>query len=549
MASRIAAVVLVSVLSAAQVAADTVYLRNGKTYQGKVTRCGDKVLIEVPYGIIEVPAKDVVHIATRPAADTQPAKTATAPAKKLTRHGQIALERITRPETMALLGMRNLAGTPPGTASYELRRHIQQWRMASQDRKRKAGPKWLSPEEFIRHRAIFDMHLGQARDLMRKARKIHGSTPKAKADKAHLEALATSKIRLASKRWADPLLRSFLMGLAEYRAKNYRGAEVAFRQCRRDAPRVGAFHQGYGLTLMELNRPIDAVEAFVQLLRLRPDSRDAVRLLRDAVDKMPGGQIHSELFLEAKKLLRRYDESPGRPRRAPARRVNWLMPGKSWTARDDTLPEVPYDRLVFRQAVAVPIAPTSILVDAEMLTDALEIFVRIDEKTLAPCKVPRRSYLASRDKKAPALAVIEVPEYVFTPLKADTDAKFSKGQPVAVFAVGMYEELGSAIRRGDGKIQSVGPDGRIKISASLAAGEAAGPVITDDARLVGFLAGKTDVLADGGGPDRLIHLAEMASIIKRAARRSYRRPGPDAATQPATGRAFVVHITAAERFD
>ena len=59
--SVIAAVVIA--LAAALAPADTIYLRNGKTVQGKATPVkDDKMLIETPMGSYEVPAADVIQV-------------------------------------------------------------------------------------------------------------------------------------------------------------------------------------------------------------------------------------------------------------------------------------------------------------------------------------------------------------------------------------------------------------------------------------------------------------------------------------------------------
>ena len=56
-------------------------------------------------------------------------------------------------------------------------------------------------------------------------------------------------------------------------------------------------------------------------------------------------------------------------------------------------------------------------------------------------------------------------------------------------------------------------------SAGLAPGEAAGPIVPSDKRLAGFLAARSDVNGDMGGPDRVIPAAPIAELIERAGRR------------------------------
>ncbi len=124
---------------------------------------------------------------------------------------------------------------------------------------------------------------------------------------------------------------------------------------------------------------------------------------------------------------------------------------------------------------------------------------------------------------------------------------------LTAYGLGLYEQMGSGIRAIRGEVESA-DDGSVRVSARLAPGEAAGPVVAEDGRLVGFLAGRTDVTADGGGANRMIPVSELAALIKQARRPasdyggSFGRPKRKAASQPVAGKSFVVYATMAEEF-
>ncbi len=92
-----------------------------------------------------------------------------------------------------------------------------------------------------------------------------------------------------------------------------------------------------------------------------------------------------------------------------------------------------------------------------------------------------------------------------------------------------------------------------RISAHLLPGEAAGPILTGDNRLVGFLAPRTAVKVHNGGPDKLIRLDRIAQLIKRGQRSSsssrYLRKDAKAAPAPVKGNFFIVYATSGELFE
>jgi len=167
-----------------------------------------------------------------------------------------------------------------------------------------------------------------------------------------------------------------------------------------------------------------------------------------------------------------------------------------------------------------------------------------------PARIQRTSTWGMKKEPAP-LELVIVEDFEFTPLKADAAAQVSRKQMLMVYGLGVYEEMGSEVRQMSAFVEDAGPDGMLSLSAKLAPGETVGPVVTKDGHLVGFLDGKTNAMVDGGGPDRFIPVAEVANLVKQAARTrsylgGYSRVKRKIVPKPAEGRFFVVHITAAE---
>ncbi|MDY6913099.1 MAG: hypothetical protein SVT52_01390, partial [Planctomycetota bacterium] len=318
----------------------------------------------------------------------------------------------TRPEPIVFMLMRSLAATPAGTASYELRRQIDRWQSFAHDQKRKVGGNWLSPEDFQRRRRAYAEHLKQVQSLAHNIRRIRGDEPADLAERKQLRGRLNAKLIQAAKTPTDPLLRNFLLAVAQLQTGRAGRAEAAFRQCARQAPTVAGFHQGRALALQQLDRHTDALAECIRVLELRPTSREALYMLQDTMKKVPGSDIRTETYTAAGKLLGRYENPKHSKRRGRA----WLMPGGDWLVRNEMLPDLPYDRLVFRQALGVPIGKRTLMVDAGLADGAVELLVRIGEKTLVPAYV-RRTGSYGRTGKRPVLAFLSVEDIEFTPLK------------------------------------------------------------------------------------------------------------------------------------
>ena len=490
-----------------------------------------------------------------------------------------SVSKATMPETAAFYYMRGLAGSSTLTLD-ELRSNLQTYLAMAQDHKRRglAETDWVIPDEFRRHRGLFKQFLDSAADALKAKSPIgnkvaspigsgSGSSASAglqKKAQADAEAKCVDKLIKAGKAWEDPAIRSFLTGLAYMQSKDTQDkkdklglAENSFRQCVALAPQVAAFHQAYGEALSELNRHLEAVVEFTMALRLAPGSKQALERLNAAMLKVQGVDITRPEYLQAREVA---DQRQGSLTSGGSSgsglgmgRANaWLMPVKSgagWPAAAKgslTLPTPPYDRLLFLQAVAVPVGKNTLLVDGSALKDALEVTVQIDDRTLATAKVGRIG-----SDKTPPLAILTVTGFEFTPLTGDKTTKFKAPMGAHLFAANAYEEMGQTVRDVKIRVKTLNADGSPKVDEKVLPGEAAAPVASDDGVLAGFVAGKTDVSAEGGGPNKFYPLKDILPLIGNSGRvlgGSSAAGGGGGAAKTAPGKFFLVHIVQGELF-
>ena len=537
---------------ASQLSADVVYLRNGKKYEARVVRTARKVRLELRHGVIEVDPNDIIHIEP----SKLPAKPATKPSNprpvNKDQQKKFTISDATQPEPVIFILMRNLAVTPPGEASFRLRTEIQNWQNRAHDMNRKVGSAWLGPEDFYRRRETFMEHLEEAKNLYRKKRRSGRNAPKVNQEQYRRQ--GALKLFLAAKTWADPTLRYFLMGIALYHKQDYRQAESMFRRAREQGPRVAAFWQGWAMTMQELNRHLEALDGMTQALRLNPESPYALKLVREGMKKIPGALIKRPQYTTALELVNQYVSSSKKRR---SKGITWLTPGKAINSKEFSLPILPYDRLVFRQAVGVPIAKNALLVDKSAIEGAMEVFVRIDETTIVRGRIRQSSSYGGGKTSEMPLILLYVDDVEFKPLLADANTTFQVNESVMIYGLNAYEEMGSQVRLITAKIDATDSNQTLHISGSIVPGEGTAPVVTTDGRVVGFLDGKTDAMVASGGSDRFISVGELAPLLKRVKKRSTtrtairryygRRVKRKVIPKKVQGDHFVVYSTFAEK--
>ncbi len=561
---RVCVAILAWVLFSAAAVADTVYMRDGRSYSGKVTVDGQKVTIDDGKDVVQVNLKEVVHIARKGGS-----KVTESGVKQPSPIGGISTKAysiadVTSPEPVLFTYMRRLEGASPGMNSFELRTQIKQLQEAAHDRKRKVGGKWVAREYFPIRRNNYEGIIKESQDLVAKLRRMRVRTDRQKATQLAMKRQLGKKLAEAARTWPDPQIRLFLTGVAHLRTDDFARAESVFRKGAEQSPLVAAYHQGHGISLQGLKRPTDALGAFVKMLRLRPESSLAVHMVREATKKVPGIDTQKPIYKEATKMLSEYRPDTYRSR---SKGTTWMMPDKRpWEDSENTLPTPTYDRLTFRRAVGVPIGVRTLLVDEAVIKDAVEVVVQVDDKTVVPGKIRRVIHYGKQEAPAP-LAMVSIDGYELTSVVGEIDTKISRSKvkpkpkftaetDVTIHSLAFYAEMGGAVRTTDGHIKSVKDSGEIEIAGTLLPGDAAGPVLTRTGELVGFLSSRTDASAAGGGKSQLIDMARIEPLIIRARRssRAYSSYGGSSrAVRKITpkkieGNTFVVYGIFSERF-
>lgn len=526
---------------AAMAAADLVVTRDGAVHEGTVTTMGDRVLVKTATGeTIELDAANVLRISklsatSAPAAAPASApagppaasqQSAPAPASVATGLPQVDFSEMDRPECYAFITMRQMASATLGADSASLRQAMEQFQAMAHDRKRRADGEWRSPQDFASRRKMYEAKLKEAADALARNK-----------DKTAGKADCNAKLRQASRMWLDPTVRQVLIGIEAYQTGDFRAAADWFRQCAANDPYLPLLRQGAAISLIETKQPLEALEHALELMKLAPDAVQSYELVVDAMKKTPGSDIRKPLYAQAEAMVAQY----AKPASSYRSSLSWLMPGRqAWTCNANSLPVPPYDRLSLRQAAAVPIAPHTLLVDLAAVDGADDIYVRVEANRLVPATLRR----LDSSVKTP-LAMLHVADYEFTPVGVDKKDVLAGDSAIATYAMGLYPSLGQTMRKATGRITSV-DEKSISVNLKLSPGEGAAPLLTDEGVLAGFLAGKTDAFAAGGGQDAIIHRVDILQIIAKASSSysgvygGYSRAKRTITTQKATGSCFAV---------
>ncbi|NLW87181.1 MAG: hypothetical protein GXY38_09945 [Planctomycetes bacterium] len=521
--------ILICVLSCAllhsALMADVVHMRDGRRFDGKARRQGDKVVVETAMGRVVLDAADVLAIEEGQPASKPSASGPAAPAAV-----KAPQSRITLPECMVFLKMQQLAGLPHGAESYEVRKQIDIWRSFAHDHKRLVGNEWAQPEVFTRTRTSYVELINEAQAL------LNQKTDK-DADAAKNALAANRSLAKAASIWPDALMRSFLTGVALHLAGRGPQAQERFAACIAEAPLVPGFRQGRAMALLADDKPFEAMEEAMAALKLSPDSPELVELLGESMKKAPGRDIKRPQFVEATAMLAGYDTARLRTRSG---QTVWQMGRKGWPCKDGMLPVPEYDRIIIRQALGVAVSDHSLLVDSQAVEDAQFVFVKVDSAWY-PATVRKVSASASHA----ALSIIHAPDLEFTPAVADVKSPQPVG-PASAWGVACYAELGAGVRPLATIIEEDG--GSFRSSSRLSAGEALSPVVSDG-RLLGFIAGKTDPFTEGGGEDKFIPLSAVERLIRQASSKSGVRRSPlrrDHAPRRVDGVTFIIQSIVGE---
>jgi hypothetical protein len=341
--------------------------------------------------------------------------------------------------------------------------------------------------------------------------------------------------------------------VADLQAKDFTDAEAHFRHCCQAEPLVAAFHQGRGFALAGLKRPLPVLAEFVAAVGLRDDNYELLQTLETAMKDVPGAKTSQAVYLQAQAMLDRYE-----PPKSPYHSYGgtpWMMPGRQWQWRDDQAFTPPYDRVVTRQTIGVPIADNVLVVDEEAIRSADLLYVEIAPGQVVYAEPLQRGVGYSTTARAAApLTGIKVYDAAFTPLEMEKLADPKKGQELSLKTVNCYRQMGTAIRS---TISSVGEatEKTIELKSSLQPGESVGAAFAGE-DFVGFVSGRTDFEAEDFGKSSLFKAVDVAAAIdpiKRALRYSgsnrFGRPAlkADAPKLQAQGKVFLVHILVGEK--
>lgn len=454
----------------------------------------------------------------------------------------VSMGQLAMPESMIYFLLRGRSADPTNDRA-ELERKLQHFRSYAHDRRRQADGRWLTPLEYERRREAFNAVCREATNHFRQAKGKREPTHRERLSQSRHQAAGQTKLRQAAGTWAEPLLRTFLLGVAALQEDDFGRAENLFAQCIKEEPRVAAFYQGRAQALMGLKRYSEALRTYMQVVALMPDSREAVGMLRQALKDAPGSNIETPAFREAREMLQAYPDDTKSSQRTD-KMTTWLLPGKTLREKENSLPNLPMDRLVVQQAVGTPLAEHTLLVDERILRDADEVLVQIDPKTFAPATVSKS---ARRKSDTIPMTLITVQDYTFTPrIPLYGDPK--PCDPLMVHAINTYAEMGGVIREQPVKVLT-NQDGYITDpSPSLADGESAGIILTDKGELAGVVVRDLNVTKDS--PAETIYVThDLNPLLKRIPKTSSRnRMKRTVMPKKAPGRVFAVYAIQGERF-
>ena len=546
---------LAALLIVAAASADTVVLNDGRRFVGKVTKADGKVRIETAMGPVTVFEAQVMII-TPEDAPAPPDTPGTGPeavdAPPPGPQWQWDPEAVTFPEPLLYMTIRQIELLPPEAVDAGIRARRRQWQGYSHERQRKYGMMWLDRDQRERRREAFAERAKEAGDALHKAARARPDDWAERAQQQRLVAQAREALIRTAKTWPDQLIAEFLVAGQELDAGEYMAAERRFLWCIQAEPLVAAFHQGRGMALLGLKNPLKALEEFRTCLKRRDDTFQTLEMLKSALLEVPGHSLRHPGFLAARALLDRY-EAPDRPYRPSTRGTLWLMPGREWASRDGELPTPPYERLICRTALGVPISEDVLVADSDALNGALEVYVQATPSDVVRATPPRSS--SSRDAEEVPLTMIRVHGAKLTPVDLEKAAPLAARQRLTIRAANAYRQMGTTVRQGEVTVASA-EAGDVKLNGTgILPGERVGAAFAGE-QFAGFLTARMDPRADNAGTSRFVDpkvLADWAAKAKKSLERtsSSRGRGPvlkeDAARVEAPGKVFLVYILCGEK--
>jgi hypothetical protein len=398
---------------------------------------------------------------------------------------------------------------------------IERWQAAAKDRKRKVGGRWVSPEQIAQLRVKVEAANREAREMYQDIRRRHSRRNDSDERPADYGPVYRH-LREAAALWPDDTLRHVMTGAALLRLGDARRAEGFFRRALEDSENLAAGWQGLAMADLRQDRPLRALESLMQLNRLKGQADETLALLVKAGRAVEGKDMKRPEYLAAKEIIDAAGESltqgdVRRRRTYRSDRESWLLPGRSESAREYELPLPVYDRIDFVQAIGVPTDSGTLTVDAAVVGKALEVYVRLDAETVVPGQLGRMSGGDDIPVDQLSLVSVDVEGVTFDPLEADREtAPIEDGEQLMLVTMPAWPSLGNLPRLTPCKAK-VGEGGELSIDADLLPGEGAGPVVTADGKLAGFMSGRLQVLNPGGGEARFYDRTRLEGIVRGGA--------------------------------
>lgn len=449
------------------------------------------------------------------------------------------------PDAMVFSMMRTLADPVAGVGRADMRDRLRQWQGMAHDHAIRVDSRWLTTDEiatrckaFIKQHAELTQKINQANaDADRLGRQQNSfrmtggrngqyilqrqqQDQQLRQEHDRLVQESREKVLAVSRLWPDPLIRWFLQGQAALATNNPAQAEQLFRRCIEEMPTVAAFYQGRAMARAAQKREMDALDDRIAAFNLDATDPETYEELREAFRDAPGNRLTAPAFQRAKALLAEYDAPPARQNRPTAAPrsgqvlIEWLMPGGTWRSDSQSITVPTCHSLIARKTVAVPVSADELVCDEAAIADAAAILLEVGKGQYV------RLQPAGVQANELPLAVLRATQCQFKPVEPADAAALKAGQELIAHAYSLPKDLDAATpRKFTLRIKTI-EDGVPTFNGGLRPGESAAPLFTADGKLVTFLAGRTDVMADLGGPELTLPPAKVQELIKTAGKGS-----------------------------
>ena len=514
--------------------ADTVYLSNGKSVKGKVTKKNGKVIVVTSKGKRLVFEKsDILYIAkdnnsktdseskdkpstTENKSDNDSESKSDKPDSKTTEtnnsgSGSEKLQtRVTSKdgtltpehEVFRFLRKRN-AAIKAGKTGANYKTSIDNFRVKAHDKEIRFKGKWINQKTISKIFKRFGELKSDANAALsgkvRPRKKIKGK----KRRKRYKEIAKNNRkkecikyLKKAAVLVPDQTMRKFYLGLCALRGEKYTTASGFFSSCIKQSPLNQAYHQALVKAYFNDKKYAKAFLALNEFAKKFPNSSQPFELIKDCLSKMPGKERKKTYTKVSKALAKQFYKKFSKIRRnSRSRLTSWSFPDKNLS--DSRKVSIPTPSSYYYQscsALAVPVTSKKLLLDRGALLGTCRVYVEIGSGIYAEAKFSKVK--SSSKEKVPNLATITVPGYSFTPVERSKSKNIPIDTNLTGYTVNWLSSLGTKKRKFTSKVGSVDEDGNIILKKGIAAGETAAPIFTKSGEFAGFIPGYTNCMQD-----------------------------------------------------